>query len=428
MVKLSSLRPQERRTFFCHLVYSVIDGSLYGALALNEFILLKSLNGSDYQVGVLFQIPAIVLLFGIVFNELIRRSHNKRRFIRLTAILTRLPLTFVIFFPASPEQITQLHQYLFLLILAVYYLSTPLLFPTINLLLKNSYTHENFGRLYSYATSVSKVFALVSTFVVGWLLDWNYYSFRYIFLVMGIAGIVAVYILTEIDYEGNNVDVKLPLFKAVGSSVRRMFKILSDNRPFLHFEVAFFLYGMAFLSTSGVISLLLNNVLHLNYSSLAFYKNFYNLLNIMLLPVFGHFIGRTDPRKFGIFTYSAMAMFLFFLFLSYYVKSYVEVWNIKLYLTLVLAYIFYGIFAALMGLLWYIGSAYFAKPEQASDYQSIHVTLTGLRGSFAPLLGIALYRIIGYTGVFLLGIGFLLIAIGVMLWSMKKEKLKVTDA
>ncbi len=427
MVKLSNLSPQEKRTFCCHLIYSVIDGILYGALALNEFILLKSLKGTDYQVGVLFQIPAVVLLFGVIFNELIRRSRNKKRFIRLTAILTRLPLTFVMFFPASADQITPLHQYLFLVILAIYYLSTPLLFPTINMLLKNSYTHENFGRLYSYATSVSKIFALVSTFVVGWLLDWDYYSFRYIYLTMGIAGIVAVYILTEIDYQGNNVDVKLPLFKAVGASIRRMITILRENKPFLHFEIAFFLYGMAFLSTSGVISLLLNNILHLNYTSLAFYKNFYNLLNILLLPVFGHFIGRTDPRKFGIFTYSAMAMFLFFLFVSYYIKSYVEVWNIKFYYTLVLAYVFYGLFAALMGLLWYIGSAYFAAPEQASDYQSIHVSFTGLRGSFAPLMGIALYRVIGYTGVFLLGIAFLIMAIGVMLWSMKKERLKVVS-
>ncbi len=423
MVKLNTLSKQEKRVFRYHLVYSVIDGTLYGALALNEFILLKSLKGTDYQVGILFQIPAVVLLFGVIFNELIRRSQNKKRFIRMTAVLTRLPLAFVIFFPSTADKITPLYQYLFLAILTVYYLSTPLLFPTINVLLKNSYSHDNFGRLYSYATSVSKIFALISTFILGWLLDLNYYSFRYIFLALGIAGIVAVFILTEIDYRADKVEDKLPLFRAVRESIHRMFRILGTNKPFLHFEIAFFIYGMAFLSTSGVISLLLNNVLGLNYSSLAFYKDFYNLINILLLPVFGHYIGRTDPRKFGIFTYLAMAMFLFFLFLSYYVKSSIELWNIRFYLTLVLAYIFYGVFSALMGLLWYIGSSYFGSSEHASDYQSIHVTFTGLRGSFAPLMGIALYRVIGYSGVFLLGIWLLLLAMGVMIWSMRRERL-----
>ena len=234
---------------------------------------------------------------------------------------------------------------------------------------------------------------------------------------------MAVFILTEIDYRADKVEDKLPLFRAVRESIHRMFRILGTNKPFLHFEIAFFIYGMAFLSTSGVISLLLNNVLGLNYSSLAFYKDFYNLINILLLPVFGHYIGRTDPRKFGIFTYLAMAMFLFFLFLSYYVKSSIELWNIRFYLTLVLAYIFYGVFSALMGLLWYIGSSYFGSSEHASDYQSIHVTFTGLRGSFAPLMGIALYRVIGYSGVFLLGIWLLLLAMGVMIWSMRRERL-----
>ncbi len=418
-----NLTAEEKRTFYYHLFYSIIDGILYGALALNEFILLKSLKGSDYQVGLLFEIPAVVLIFGILFNELIRRTHNKKRFLRISAIITRAPLLLLFFFPASPDLIRPIHQYLFLLILFVYYLSSPLLLPMINLFLKNSYSHDNFGKLYGYATSLSKIFALISTFLVGLWLDINYYSFRYIFLFLGIAGIIAVYVLTQIDYEEKVTEIKLGFFAAVGKSLGRMKAILTNNKAFLHFEIAFFLYGIAYLSTSGVISLLLNDVLHLNYSSLAFYKNSYNLLNIILLPFFGHVIGKIDPRKFGIYTFLAMAMFLFFLMLTYYFDDYITVWNIKIYYTLVLAYISYGVFAALMGLLWYIGSAYFAKNEEVGDYQAIHVSLTGVRGAFAPLVGIALYRVIGYTGVFLLGIGFLVAAMLVMYLSMKVRTL-----
>ncbi len=417
---LNRLEPNEKRTFILHLLYSVLDGILYGALALNEFILLKSLKGTDIQVGLLFEIPAVVLLFGVIFNEIIRRSKNKKRLLRINAILTRLPLAVFIFFPADPGKITAFHQYVFLAVLLIYYLSTTLLIPVTNLFLKNSYRHEHFGKLFSYATSVSKIFAVLATFITGLLLDADYYSFRVIFLVLAVLGIAAVWILTDIKYEEPPVEIRLPFSAAVRQSFVRMGKILTTNRAFLHFEIAFFLYGFAYLSTQGVISLLLNDVLKLNYSSLAFYKNSYNILNILLLPVFGHVIGKIDPRKFGIYTFGAMAMFLFFLFLTYYVDVYVEIWNIKLYYTLFVAYVFYGIFAALMGLLWYIGSAYFTKNQEVSDYQAIHVTLTGLRGSFAPLTGIALYRLIGYTGVFLIGIAFLFAAMGVMWFSMKK--------
>ncbi len=424
MVKISSLTSREKHTFCCHLIFSAIDGIFYGVMALNEFILLKSLRGTDYQVGILFEIPAVVLLFGIIINEIIRRTHNKKRFLRISAIITRLPLLLLIFFPSTPEEITPLHQYLFLLILFVYYLSSPIFLPVINLFLKNSYSHENFGKLYSYATSISKIFAVVATFITGWLLDVDYYYFRYIFFGLGIAGIIAVYILSEIDYKDEKIDVKVPFFKSISEAVKRMMNILRTNKPFLHFEIAFFLYGIAYLSTSGVISLLLNDVLHLNYSSLAFYKNAYNLLNILLLPVFGHSIGKVDPRRFGIKTFFSMAMFLFFLFLTYFFDYYVQLWNIKLYFTLVVAYIFYGIFAARMGLLWYIGSAYFTHDKAVADYQAIHLTFTGLRGAFAPILGIVFYRIIGYTGVFLIGIGFLILAMGVMYLSMKRFSLE----
>lgn len=42
-------------------------------------------------------------------------------------------------------------------------------------------------------------------------------------------------------------------------------------------------------------------------------------------------------------------------------------------------------------LAWNIGHNDFAKPERAGLYMGLHATLTGLRGAFAPFLGIALY-------------------------------------
>ncbi|MEN8159287.1 MAG: MFS transporter [Myxococcota bacterium] len=43
------------------------------------------------------------------------------------------------------------------------------------------------------------------------------------------------------------------------------------------------------------------------------------------------------------------------------------------------------------GLAWQLGHNDFARPERAGLYMGIHATLTGLRGSFAPFLGMLLY-------------------------------------
>ena len=424
MLKTTNLTSEERRTFRLHVIYSIIDGVIYGILALNEFVLLKSLKGTDYQIGFLFQLPVIVLLFSIIFNELIKRTAHKKNFLNIFNILTRIPLIFLIFFPNNLQNITPFHQYSFLIILLIYFFSTPIILPMINLFLKQAYSHENFGKLYSYAISISKISALFSTFLAGIILDIDQFNFRYLYILIAVGGIISIFVLTRIDFKDSIPIIKNSILKSVGQSLRKMRGILTSNKPYLHFEIGFMLYGLAFMTTSGVISLFLNDALSLNYSSLAFYKNSYNTLNILLLPIFGKIIGKIDPRKFAIITFSSLGLFFFFLFLTKYFDENFVIWKIKIYYSLIPAYIFYGIFSATMGLLWFIGSAYFCKNDKVADYQSIHLSLTGFRGLFAPLLGIYFYLLIDYNGVFLIGIGFIVLAVFIMMWSLRKHKIK----
>jgi hypothetical protein len=54
-------------------------------------------------------------------------------------------------------------------------------------------------------------------------------------------------------------------------------------------------------------------------------------------------------------------------------------------------------------LAWQIGHNDFARPERAGLYMGVHATLTGVRGIFAPFLGMALY--LGWGAVTLPGVG-----------------------
>ncbi len=426
MFHLTNVTDKERRAFTLHLIYSIIDGILFGILALNEFILIKSLAGSDYQVGFLFQLSMVVLIFSILFNELIKRTARKKRFLNIFVILTRLPLLFVLFLPNNTQEINTLHQYIFLGVLLIFYFSNPIIFPMINLFLKQTYSHQNFGRLYSISSSVGKISAVISTFLAGIILDVNQFYFKYLYVFLAFGGIVAIFILTKIDFEDTTPVVKVKFFTSVKNSLVRMKDILIINKPFLHFEIGFMFYGLAFMMTSGVIPLFLNNVLELNYSSLAFYKNGYNVVNILLLPVFGKIIGKLDPRKFAIITFSMLALFLIFLSLTSFFDGYFVLWNIKIYSSLLLAYLFFGIFSASMGLLWSIGSAYFSRSSETADYQSVHLSLTGVRGVFAPIIGIYFYVLMGYNGVFLLSVASLAVSVGVNFFSLRKMSLEAS--
>jgi MFS family permease len=90
---------------------------------------------------------------------------------------------------------------------------------------------------------------------------------------------------------------------------------------------------------------------------------------------------------------------------------------ITIYYGLIAYVLFHGIFAATMPLLWNIGSAYFCKPSEAGLYQEIHLSLTGFRAIFAPLLGVVFYEWLGFTLTFLIGIIILISSIVFMAWS-----------
>ncbi len=420
MFRIPGLHQDEQKTFALHFSYSFIEGILAGLIALNEFVFVKSLLGSSYQMGVLFQFSTLVFLVLIFFSTFLRRIKNKKILLRRTAIITRLPLLLLLLFPRSPEQLAgdSIYHYIFLGIFLVYFLANPIVFPSINLFLKNAYRHENFGRLYSYATTVNKIVMMVTTFVYGWALDANHYIFVYIFPVAALLGVLSITLLSLIPYKQEAVpEMTHSIWQGIKQSVREMSNILIKNIPYRHFQIGFMFYGFGFMGSYAVIILFWEFGLGLNYSSVAFYRNAYNLLAIMILPFFGKLIGRMDPRRFAALSFLSMALYIFSLILTQYFDGYTEFWGITLYHSLIFYILFHGVFAATMVLMWSIGSAYFCTPSEAGMYQSIHLGLTAVRSLFAPLAGVLFYELWGFTIAFSISITSLLTGAGIMWWS-----------
>jgi len=414
------LNETEKTTFRLHGFYMAIEGIILGVLALNEFVFIKSLHGSNYQLSFLFQFSMLLFLFLVFINEFIKRIKNRKMMLRVTALLTRLPLLLLLFFPDNAQTIDANHyyHYIFLGIFLVYFSGNIVIYPNINFLLKTNYRHQNFGRLYSYATSTNKIVMLIVTFAYGYLLDFDNYAFRFIIPVIGLLGVISVFILSEIKYPANEkTEYKLSIFQSVKKSILEMKDILVSNIPYRHFEMGFMLYGISFMMSVTVITIYFYEQLDLNYASVAFYRNAYNILAIILLPFFGKLLGEIDPRKFAVFTYSSMALYIFFLMMTTYLPFSFETYDITIYYTLIFYILFHGVFAATMVLLWNIGSSYFCQPEEAGTYQSLHLSLTGARALVAPLFGVIFYEMFGFTFTFTLTIACLIAAIGLMVWS-----------
>ena len=416
----------ERKTFYSHIIYSIIEGFVIGILALNEFVFIKSMKGSNLQVGFLFQAAVLVLVFSVLLNEWVSRTKNKAKLLRILGLTTRLPLIFIAFFPYNSVYVynSSVYHILFLVIFFIYYSANPIIFPIINHILRTKYSNENFGKLYSYSTMVNKIVMLIVTFLFGLLLDFDNNAYIYIFPVIGVLGIISVFILSTISIENdkNIIIEQKSTLKSIKSSITNMYKILRLNKPFKDFQTGFMFYGFAFMGTVGVITIYFDKGLHLNYSSVAFYKNAYNIIAIILLPYFGRLIGRIDPRKFSAYTFASLLGYIFFIGITDFFPYNTNLFGIQIYPTLIIAIISNGFFAATMALLWYIGSAYFCKEDEAADYQAIHLTFTGLRSFFAPVLGVLFYELFGFFWTFMIGVILLMCSITIMIWSQKVRK------
>ncbi|MEI7595077.1 MAG: MFS transporter [Bacteroidota bacterium] len=421
-LKKLNLGQTEKQTFKIHLVYSIIEGVIAGILALNEFTFLKSLKGSNVQLSFLFQFSMIVFLFLIIFNEFIKRTKNKKQLLRVTAVVTRAPLLLLFFFPNSNQEVlaNPIYHFIFLGIFLIYYLASPIIFPTINLFLKNSYRHENFGKLYGYATTINKIVLLITTFLYGILLDYNNFAFNFMLPVVAILGILSAYILSTIRYSSSEIaPEKSSFFESVRTSFRSMKIIQKNNKPYRDFEIGFMFYGFAMMSTVSIINIFFDKTLHLNYSSVAFYKNSYNIIAILLLPFFSRLIGKIDPRKFAIITFSSICLYLSCLALTEYFQYHTEILGVQIYYLLIVYVLFHSVFAATMSLLWSIGSAYFCKKSEADLYQATHLYLTGVRAIFAPIVGVIFYQYFGFAITIIIAVISLIIGIAYLYTSQK---------
>jgi len=425
-LKIVGLKTNERKIFGLHILYSIIEGVLFGVMVLNEFVFVKSLKGTEMQLAILFQASVIVFVFTIVIHELLKR-YKKKTILRMTALITRLPLLLMIFFPRELLSADDMifYHYFFLVIFLFYFLAMPIVYPIINSILKNNYTNSHFGALYSYAAMTNKIVMMLTTFVFGWILDIDPFSFVYVYPAIGILGIISLFLLSfavKVDYLQTGKKI-LSITESLRKSFRDMKTIIKSNKPYRDFELGFMLYGFSFMLTVAVITLFLVEKLNLNYTSIAFYKNSYNLIAILLLPFFGKLIDRIDPRKFAAFTFLTLLMHLFFMGLTEYYPYYFDIGAYRFYYLVVISFVWNGLFAATMSLLWNIGSAYFCKDGDAGTYQSVHLSMVGIRAMIAPLFGIWLYQYIGFSGVFALGVLLLTLSIIVMFWSLKRDKL-----
>lgn len=419
----SGLHSLEKKTFTLHLISQIFSGIAIGVVLLQDVILKKTLGGTDFQVMILSLLVSSSFLFSIYGSELVNRSRSRAKTILLIGITAK---SFLIILPLFENPVY------YIACIAVGAYLDALLLSIWNIVFKHNYSEKNRSRLYSYATSFQTVFVLIVTTVSGYLLDMNSSVYKILFPAAGVFGILVYWSLARMinlsmdDYSGKNKKQKtyysLRLIKDIAIlPLRNTARIFRENKPFLRFEAYFFLYGMAFMVLSPVIPVFLVDDLKLSYSPISFAKGliFHSAL-IIFTPLMGRYHGTGNPAKFCGYVFSILALFPLVLVSA---KHFVSMGLITD--TDIVVYISFFIFGFAMSgvtIAWALSSIFYAPKNEVSNYQAVHITLTGVRGIFSPALGYAVMKIFDIEYSFYLSALLFLLG-GIMMWK-DSRKLK----
>lgn len=393
------LNQVEKRTFFLLMLASFFNGFVFSSFQIQDIIAKKALHALDWQITLLVMLWPISNLFSIWWGKILEHSGNLSGFFVLSGFVGRLCLLLMLW-------INNFYHYLIILVIVFSFNS--FLSPAQNSIYQINIKQENRGIIFGYTSSLITLVMILASYIAGRILDINESWFRYIFAFVGIMGCISALIMALIKVRKNGSREKAftNLKQLFIKPIARMLEVLKQDRDYAVFQRNFFIYGMAFMMILPAIPKYLIDYLNMDYSQTFLAKAIISQVGILILaPIAGKVFDNKNPAFFTSLTFGCVSLYPLILLISSFFIGHPFA-NYFVYL----AFLVFGIGMSGMIIAWNISSIYFAGDQDVSMYQSVHVTLTGIRGLFAPFLGLAVMKLFGIRTLFVITILLLLLA------------------
>jgi len=403
LMKFRSFSPVERKTTGILLIAALFNGAVQSLSQTQDIIARKALLAQDWQLMLMTMIWPVSNFFSIWWGRFYEKSCHKSRFFLFAGIFGRLTLVYAIW-------LTTMNEYLVLL--GLLFSANSILIPAQNSIYQKNIHHTRRAKVYGYTISLGMIVSVAVTFAAGKILDLHEEHFRWILVVTGLAGFISSALLSMVKLQAPIIEPpckkeKIPFRKIVLDPIHRTLELMKSNKAFAAFERDFSIYGMGYIMMQPIIPIYMVDKLQLSYTNNFLAKGILSQVGMLFLsPLIGKLHDRLHPFRFIAASFALLMVFPLLFVLS-------SLWAGESVLAVIIVFIAYTIFGIAMAgvnLSWNMSSIFFAGKEDASMYQSVHVTMTGIRGLIAPILGFALLKIMGINSVFYVAAGFLALA------------------
>ncbi|MDZ4182027.1 MAG: MFS transporter [Candidatus Cloacimonadaceae bacterium] len=397
-MRFKNLNVIEHRTAILLLVAALFNGVVQSLNQTQDIIARKALLAQDWQLMLMTMIWPISNFFSIWWGRVFEKSCHKSRYFLIAGIIGRLTLVYAIWLSTMNE---------YLVLLGLVFSANSLLIPAQNSIYQKNIDVSRRAKVYGYTISLGMLVSVVVTFFGGRLLDIHEQSFRWILLGTGLCGFASCAVLSLIRIQEHEDFVrceKVEWRKTLFDPIQRTLTLLKVNKPFAAFERSYSIYGMGFIMMQPIIPIYLVDKLQLSYTANFMAKGVLSQMGLLLLsPMIGRIHDRMHPFKFISRSFALLMVVPLHFVLS-------SLWQGSSLIPVIIvfvAYLIFGIAMAAVNISWNMSSIFFAGKEDASMYQSVHVTMTGIRGLIAPVLGFTLLKVFNLTTVFVVAAGFL---------------------
>ncbi|RME70314.1 MAG: MFS transporter, partial [Planctomycetota bacterium] len=306
--RTGSLGFYARYTLRHHLPAAICDGALFALLlGLGDVVLVKGLGGSDAQVTLLaILFPLALVLAPLVSGLMVGRA--KRPFFLAAGWLGRAPLLLM---PWVRE------PWAFLVLLGLSAASYSVTLPARNTILQANYPAHVRGRIYGLVAAAASLAGVLTALAAGAWLERHPDHFGWVYVCGAAIGILSTHLMARIRIRrqrsrwGMRSGVRSigAAWAEVRESVRASVGILRDEPRFRRFEIAFFLYGLAFMLLQPVIPVFLVRHLGAGYLEASIAKQgAFGLANMACLPLWGRLVDRLGPVRVGVRAFGVLAL------------------------------------------------------------------------------------------------------------------------
>jgi MFS family permease len=231
---------------------------------------------------------------------------------------------------------------------------------------------------------LSSLMVVMTTSVGGLLMDAHPENFRWLYIGGALIGAVGVWSFSRVEVLGERRHRVLERRRTEdGGGSSRFLAILRADRHYARYQLHQFTSGVAAMMIEPVLVYLVSRQIGASYIvSIGITMIIPFLITLLTLPFWARYLDRVHVAEFRARQNSLWVIGILITFAG--------AWQMSL-AWLAIGRIVTSIVNGGGSLAWQLGHNDFAPKDQLSAYMGIHVTLTGVRGAFAPFLGMALY-------------------------------------